>query len=208
MQRRYSRPVILLDAHRAALDRQGYVVIPDVLDDGALERLRRVFSEAPPQADGTQHVEVDEEDPRLSDWVALARHPLAQAAAQHILNRPFKTRIHGRNPLPGFGQQGLHADWRPRGPGEPYRATTAIWMLDDFREDNGATRVVPGSHLQPGVVDKTITQPLARHPREIVIVGRVGSALLFNGHLLHAGCRNSSGGPRRAAQWTATALEG
>ena len=133
LQRRYSRPVILLHAHRVALDQQGYVVIPNVLDDDALERLCRVFAEAPPQADGTQHVEVDEEDPRFSDWVALDRHPLSQAAAQHILKRPLKTRIHGRNPLPGFGQQGLHADWRPRGPGEPYRAATAIWMLDDFR---------------------------------------------------------------------------
>jgi ectoine hydroxylase-related dioxygenase (phytanoyl-CoA dioxygenase family) len=199
--------VSLLDTHRAALDQHGYVVIPDVLDDETLERLCRLFAEAPPQADGTQHVEVDEQDPRFSDWVALDRHPLAQAAARHIVRSPFKTRIHGRNPLPGFGQQGLHADWHPRRPGEPYRAATAIWMLDDFREDNGATRVVPGSHLQPGVVDKTVTQPLARHPREIVVVGRAGSVLLFNGHLLHSGRKNGSGGPRRAAQWTATAVD-
>ena len=199
--------MILLDTHRAALDQQGYVVIPDVLDEDALDRLCRAFVEAPPQSDGTQHVEIAEEDPKLGDWVALDRHPLALAAAQHILKRPFKTRIHGRNPLPGFGQQGLHADWRPRRAGEPYQAATAIWMLDDFRDENGATRLVPGSHLQTGVVDKTVTQPLARHPRELVIVGRAGSALLFNGHLLHSGRRNESGAPRRAAQWTATALD-
>jgi ectoine hydroxylase-related dioxygenase (phytanoyl-CoA dioxygenase family) len=199
--------VILLDAHRVALDQHGFVVVPDVLDGDALDRLRRAFTEAPAQLDGTQHVEVDEADPRFSDWVALDRHPLAYEAAQHILKRPFKTRIHGRNPLRGFGQQGLHVDWRPRAPGEAFKVTTGIWMFDDFREDNGATRVVPGSHLQAGAVDKTLTQPLAHHPRELVIVGRAGSALLFNGHLLHSGCRNDSGAPRRAAQWTATALD-
>jgi ectoine hydroxylase-related dioxygenase (phytanoyl-CoA dioxygenase family) len=199
--------VSLLDLHRTALDQNGYVVIPDVLDHATLDRLCRAFGGAPAQRDGTQHVEVDEADPRFSDWLALDRHPLALAAARHILKRPFQTRIHGRNPLPGYGQQGLHADWRPRAPGEPFTVTTVIWMFDDFREDNGATRVVPGSHLQTGAVDKSLTQPLAHHPRELVVVGRAGSALLFNGHLLHSGCRNTSGAPRRAAQWSATALD-
>ena len=183
-------------------------MIQGVLEHATVDRLCRAFAAAPPQADGTQHVVVDEETPMRDDWLALDRHPLARAAAQHILGRRFESRIHGRNPLPGFGQQGLHADWRPRRPDEPYQAATAIWMFDDFRGDNGATRLVPGSHLQPGGLDKALCQPLSHHPGEIVIIGQAGSVLLFNGHLLHSGRKNGSGAPRRAAQWTATVLDG
>lgn len=46
-----------------------------------------------------------------------------------------------------------------------------------------------------------------QHPGEVVITGRAGSVLLFNGHLLHSGRKNTSGVSRRAAQWTAVALE-
>jgi hypothetical protein len=199
--------MILSDAHRAALDGEGFVVIPAVLTQKTLDRLCRAFAAAAPQTDGTQHVVVDEEMMTTrGDWLALDRHPLALAAAQHIVGRPFESRIHGRNPLPGFGQQGLHTDWRPRLADEPYRAVTAIWMLDDFRHDNGATRLVPGSHRQPGALDKALAQPLSQHPSEVVIMGRAGSVLLFNGHLVHSGRKNTSGAPRRAAQWTAVAL--
>ncbi len=63
-----------------------------------------------------------------------------------------------------------------------------------------ATRVVPGSHLHPHPIPKALAQPLARHPDEIILVGRSGSALMLNGHLLHSGRRNDSKDPRRAVQ--------
>jgi ectoine hydroxylase-related dioxygenase (phytanoyl-CoA dioxygenase family) len=101
------------------------------------------------------------------------------AAAARVLARPHRGGVHGRNPLPGFGQQGLHADWRPRQPGAPYAVLTVIWMLDDFTPDNGATRVVPASHKSPRPIDKKLAQPLARHPRELVVTGAAGDMLVF-----------------------------
>jgi len=77
---------------------------------------------------------------------------------------------------------------------------TAIWMLDDFTIENGATRVVPGSHVVTTPLAKALAQPLAHHPREIVITGRAGSVLIFNGHLWHSGRKNESRGPRRCVQ--------
>src|SRR5262245_34087998 len=73
-------------------------------------------------------------------------------------------------------------------------------MLDDFTPENGATRVVPGSHRITRPLAKDLAQPLARHRDEKVIVGSAGSVLIFNGYLWHSGRRNDSKGPRRAIQ--------
>jgi ectoine hydroxylase-related dioxygenase (phytanoyl-CoA dioxygenase family) len=185
----------------SALDRDGYVVIVDALDEKWVTRLRRAFEALPIQASGTQHVQIVDETPEVESWRALECHAALVAAAEHVLGGSrWALDIHGRNPLPGFGQQGLHTDGVPRAPGAPYSVFTTLWMLDDFTVENGATRVVPGSHLQPRPISKALAQPLARHPDEIIPVGRAGSALMLNGHLLHSGRRNDSKGPRRAVQ--------
>jgi ectoine hydroxylase-related dioxygenase (phytanoyl-CoA dioxygenase family) len=110
------------------------------------------------------------------------------------------TELHGRNPLPGFGQQGLHADAPPRATVEPFFVLTAIWMLDDFTVENGATRIVPGSHRIVSPVAKSFAQPAARHPSETIVTGTAGSVLILNGHTWHSGRKNASAGPRRAGQ--------
>jgi ectoine hydroxylase-related dioxygenase (phytanoyl-CoA dioxygenase family) len=66
----------------------------------------------------------------------------------------------------------------------------AMWMLDDFTAENGATRVIPGSHLWPR--DR---QP---QPGEAVAAtGPAGSVLLWTGGLLHAGGENRTDRIRR-----------
>jgi ectoine hydroxylase-related dioxygenase (phytanoyl-CoA dioxygenase family) len=185
---------------RARLDRDGYVVVPAALDAAWLARLRRAFEYAPAQTSGTQHIEVTAATPEVESWRALGEHPVLLAAAEHVLARPFHLGgMHGRNPLPGFGQQGLHADWT-RAPDNAYVVLTAIWMLDDFTAQNGATRVVPGSHLITSPLPKSLAQPLAHHRDETLVVGRAGTVLILNGYLWHSGRLNASAGPRRAVQ--------
>ncbi len=187
-------------SQRAALDRDGYVVVPGALDPRSVEQLRLAFEHAPQQS-GTQHVEVTADLPGYAAWQALATHPALIEAADHVLARAYEApQVHGRNPLPGFGLQGLHTDWIPRAQGEPYYVVTAICMLDPFAADNGATRVVPGSHLVMRPLPKPLAQPNAHHPAERTVTGTAGSLLVFNGHLWHAGQRNDSTRPRRAAQ--------
>jgi len=95
-----------------ALDHNGYVVVEGALDAACVRRLRRAFEAAPVQSGGTQHVEINDATPEIESWRALEHHLALVAASEHILSRPFcLAGIHGRNPLPGFGQQGLHADW-------------------------------------------------------------------------------------------------
>jgi ectoine hydroxylase-related dioxygenase (phytanoyl-CoA dioxygenase family) len=171
----------------------GYLVVSDALALDHVERLRAAF-EGAEQRDGTQHVPLTDD--------ALSNHPAILDAGRIVFDgASFRVRdMHGRNPLPGYGQQGLHADWKPRVRGEPFMVMTAIWMLDDFTIDNGATRVVPGSHKVFAPLAKSLAQPLAHHEREIVVTGRSGSVLIFNGHLWHSGRKNESRGPRRCVQ--------
>jgi ectoine hydroxylase-related dioxygenase (phytanoyl-CoA dioxygenase family) len=131
----------------------------------------------------------------------ICTQPKVLPGIHHILRRPFRlSQFSGRDPLPGYGQQGLHADWMPRSANEPAWVVTAIWLLDDFTKDNGATRIVPGTHRLSGQVPKAMADPSAHHPEEQVITGKAGSVLLFNGHLWHSGTRNDSRGSRRALQ--------
>ena len=188
------------DAVNQALDEDGYAVVPHALDAASVVRLRQAFDHAPAQSSGTQHVEITDATPEAASWRALEHHPVLSAAAKHVLPHPYcLAGMHGRNPLPGFGQQGLHSDW-PRGPDGNAVMLTALWMLDDFTVENGATRVVPGSHRITRPLAKELAQPLAKHPGEKVVVGRAGSVLMFNAYLWHSGRRNDSTGPRRAVQ--------
>ena len=176
-----------------SLAENGYVVVRDALDSAHVDRLRAAF-EGAEQRDGTQHVPLFDE--------SLATHRAVLDAGRVVFDGAnFRVRdMHGRNPLPGFGQQGLHTDWKHRTRGEPFMVMTAIWMLDDFTIENGATRVVPGSHKIMAPLAKSLAQPLAHHEREVVITGRAGSVLIFNGHLWHSGRKNDSRGPRRCVQ--------
>src|SRR5262249_1582533 len=87
-----------------------------------------------------------------------------------------------------------------RGPGAPVGMVTTLWLLDDFTLDNGATRLVPGSHHMANPLPKRFLQPESRHPAEQQVIAWAGSVLLFNSHLLHSGTRNRSGARRRVLQ--------
>jgi ectoine hydroxylase-related dioxygenase (phytanoyl-CoA dioxygenase family) len=188
----------LAPREKEALDRQGYLVLADVLDDDRLARLRAAFEAA--LAQGKRHgvhVQMDWHD---AVFDGLYTHPKVLAAAYHVLRRPFKsTGVVGRDPAPGQGQQALHTDW-PRAPAEPFQIVTALWLLDDYTPDNGATRVVPGSHKMPYPLPKRMAQPESRHPEEKFVIATAGSVLIFNSHLLHSGTRNRSGKRRRVLQ--------
>ena len=84
---------------------------------------------------------------------------------------------------------------------DPERAliANAFWILDDMTHENGATRVVPGSHRFGRLPRGSIAQPLGHHPDEIVIEARAGDVVVTSAHLWHGGTRNVSGRRRRVA---------
>lgn len=193
---------------RRALDGQGYLIFQDVIEPTLLRDMRTAFeriagstksSTSDRKETGTRHPsDLLRHDPIFA---AVCLQPVVLAATHHILRRAFRlSQIVGRDPLPGFGQQGLHADWIPRPRREPYQVVTSMWMLDDFTHDNGATRVVPGTHHEFKTPPKAQSDPASHHPDEIIVTASAGSVLLFNGHLWHSGTRNNSQHSRRALQ--------
>jgi ectoine hydroxylase-related dioxygenase (phytanoyl-CoA dioxygenase family) len=72
-----------------------------------------------------------------------------------------------------------------------------IVPLVPFTETNGATRVVPGSHLAAYQRFRP-KSPTDRHPGEHLLVGPIGCGFVFSGHVLHSGTVNRSSAPRHA----------
>ena len=89
---------------------------------------------------------------------------------------------------PGEVHQGLHSDdglvnvQRPR---IPFMVTT-IWAFSDFTSDNGATRIVPGSHKFDHEPRKG--QQVEHVPAEM----EAGSVLVVNGGTWHCGGANKT----------------
>ena len=204
----------LSSGEKHALDERGYLLLPKLIETDQLERLRAAFEQIAAQErpvtggpeSGTRHLKDLVSQGKVFEGVYT--HPKVLAAVYHVLGRPFGLfQLHGRDPLPGYGQQGLHADWRPRAPDQPFQIVVAIWLLDEFTMDNGATRLVPGTHRLKGPPPKGMADPARRHPDQISVIAPAGSVVIFNGHLWHSGTRNRSQGPRRALQCSFAARE-
>jgi Phytanoyl-CoA dioxygenase (PhyH) len=182
-----------LDAEtRAALDRDGFALLHDVVGPADLRAIRaRVEAAAEQGEHADPDLLVDERIERA--WT----HPRVQAAAGHILGDGFSlTQVSYRCPRPGHGAQLLHCDWGfPVARGQ-YFVCNAFLALCDFTEENGATRVVPGTHVYGRLPP---VKPLAwRHPQERRLLGPAGTVFVFNGHVWHSGMPNRSRAPRPA----------
>ncbi len=94
---------------------------------------------------------------------------------------------------PGQTAQPFHADDGSIPLPRPHVAIAcpAIWALTDFTADNGATRVVPGSHRFERIPRKQ------EHPEHVVEVTMpAGSVLVYHGSLWHGGGVNRSAARR------------
>ena len=65
MNRRLHQSIGTVSHANEALERDGYAVVPDALDDEGVERLRLTFDRAPKQSGGTQHIEISDETPEV-----------------------------------------------------------------------------------------------------------------------------------------------
>ena len=98
--------------------------------------------------------------------VVPAPAPVLKACCRTI-KEPFRlSTIHARTLRAGLPAQNLHADFERDAHG--WTMVGFIFMVDEFRDDNGATRFVPGSHLWSAV------------PPDLVLGDRAST--------LHTGC--------------------
>jgi ectoine hydroxylase-related dioxygenase (phytanoyl-CoA dioxygenase family) len=124
-------------------------------------------------------------------------HPRVLAAIRHVIGPRFKlSSLDCRMALPGQGHQAFHADWRSGVEPGDYYVCNSMWLLDDFTVENGATRVVPGSHRSGKHPKDTLKDAAQKHPQEIQLIAPAGTVIIFNSHLWHAGGLNQTDSPR------------
>ena len=188
------------------LDRDGYAPLAGVLSDEQVTRMRARLVELMAAEGDRAGIEVHQEagTDRLADLVnkdpvfeVCFTDPRVLACIAHVLGEFKLSSLNSRAALPGRGRQALHAEGGPVGPG-PYQVCNSIWLLDDFTADNGATRVVPGSHRLTVSVGDVMADPAAAHPDEVKLIAPAGTVVVFNSHLWHGGTLNRTSQPRRA----------
>jgi ectoine hydroxylase-related dioxygenase (phytanoyl-CoA dioxygenase family) len=77
-------------------------------------------------------------------------------------------------------------------PISPAAVCSVMWMVSDFSAENGATRLVPGSHLSGEQPDPAVPYSLETECG----AGAAGSALIFDSRLWHATGANRTDSPR------------
>jgi ectoine hydroxylase-related dioxygenase (phytanoyl-CoA dioxygenase family) len=184
-----------------AIRREGYVVVPDLISQ---RDVREIVDSLAPWLQGQLFGRNDFEGLRservyalLAKAPAIARiveHPDVLAVIDQLLHPHYRLsaclaiQVH-----PGETAQGWHSDDayvllpRPR----PMLGVSAIWAFDDFTHENGATEVIPGSHLW-GAADWAAPDDT----RAVQIQMKAGSAVLFAGTLVHRGGAHHGTGTR------------
>lgn len=186
------------EADLARVQRDGYVILADLLDSDELARIRaavapmlELHGRNPFEGRATQRVYSVLNKTRACD--RIADHPRVLALLDRLLLPNYLlSMLQVINILPGEQAQMLHTDDGFYPIPRPRKALGAatIWAIDDFTADNGATDIVPGSHLW----GDRLPDPAERQP----VLMPAGSCVFFLGTLWHGGGANRSAAPRLA----------
>jgi Phytanoyl-CoA dioxygenase (PhyH) len=190
----------------AELDERGYTTIAGVLSEARLGRLvsriDALFAEEGERAGAEFRKEPGA--PRLANladkgdvFVECLLEPSVLELVAHVLGPRFKlSSLNARAAEPDIASaQPLHADMGALPDAQGFWVCNALFMLDDFKTENGSLRAVPGSHRSGRLPAEALADPQAPHPDEELVTGRAGDVVVMNAHLWHAGTANGS--PRR-----------
>lgn len=179
------------------LHQDGYALLRQAIPSEWLADLRAVFDAGVKPSDQWPV-------PRGMDWrysmldddskiQAVCRLPqLLSVAGELIGEQFFLSQVEGREPLAGNGHQQLHRDLSAQRPGD---IAIALAFFDDYGPENGATRIVPGSHRpEPGAPPFDFND----ESRAVQLSGSAGDILVFDVDLVHAGSLNVIGARRRS----------
>ena len=75
-----------------------------------------------------------------------------------------------------------YADWKEGVEPGDYYVCNSIWVLTDFTENNGATRVVPRSHNSRQHPRDVLEDAKAPHPDQVLLTAEAGTVVIFNAH--------------------------
>jgi hypothetical protein len=190
---------------RQELDEAGFTIVPGPVAAENLAQLAAAYDAAVAGA-ATGDVKVASSTTRVNDFVnrgpefdGLYLHPPVLKACCRIIKEPFRlSTMHARTLRPRLPAQDLHVDFERDNHG--WTMVGFIFMVDEFRNDNGATRFVPGSHLWADVPHDLLGNRKADYPGQVLACGPAGSMIVFNGSVWHGHTVNRSDEPRRSIQ--------
>ena len=182
----------------AGLDDVGYAIVEDVLSPEQVtsirDEMRRVLDSTPLgrndfEGFGTKRVYALFGKTRAWDDVAIS--PLVLGVLDRVLGPAYQLSAPtGIEIGPGEKAQVIHRDDSIYPLPSPHREVVlnTMWALDDFTEDNGATRIIPGSH-------RSTQRPDPSTPTVAAEMG-AGSVMFYLGSIWHGGGANQTDRPR------------
>jgi len=128
----------------------------------------------------------------LSQVLDIVDATVGETAILHLQNGFILPTFASTGGTPKVFQNTFHRDF-PRHLNGYVASVNVFFAIDEFREDNGATWVIPGSHQQPAIPDDAYCKAHAQPA-----TCSAGSMLLFDSTLWHAAGQNTSGADRLA----------
>jgi ectoine hydroxylase-related dioxygenase (phytanoyl-CoA dioxygenase family) len=186
------------DRHASEIATRGYTIIPDVIDtdlvDAIATELDRLETElgvgvCSNAFEGYATVRIYNLLVHGEVFTRIPVHPGVLPVVDRVLDPGCLISSLSSIAIgPGERAQPIHADDQLIPLDKPHRpiVCNTMWAITDFTADNGATRLVPGSHLadhDPNPFDDhdTVAAEMTR-----------GSVLVWNGSLWHGGGANST----------------
>jgi ectoine hydroxylase-related dioxygenase (phytanoyl-CoA dioxygenase family) len=179
------------DAHVEAIASDGYTIIKDAIDaafvdalNDDLQRLEREYQVVPSDNsfEGAHTV-------RIYNLLVFGKLYEAIPVVERVLDPGcLVSSLSSISIDPGEIAQPIHADDQLIPLDKPHAPTVcnSMWALTDFTEANGATRIIPGTHLADASPDYGASYDSipAEMPK--------GSVLVWHGSLWHGGGANAT----------------
>ena len=184
--------------HAARIAERGWTVIEDAIEpelvDALADDLARLEKEldvrpATNSFEGHRTLRVYNLLARGEIWWKIPVHHAVLPVVEQVLDPGcLVSSLSSINIGPGETAQPIHADDQliPIPKPHPPTVCNTMWALTDFTEENGATRIISGSHLADSSPD--YGHPYDSEPA----VMRRGSVLVWHGSLWHGGGANST----------------
>jgi ectoine hydroxylase-related dioxygenase (phytanoyl-CoA dioxygenase family) len=186
------------DRHAAEIAERGYTILEDALDRNLvsalledLERLHTALDVKPAENgfEGTATLRVYNLLVHGEHWQGVPLHDNVLPVVERVLDPGcLVSSLSSITILPGETAQPIHADDQliPIPKPHPPTVCNTMWALTDFTDANGATRLVPESHL--GTENPVYGADYDTIPAEMA----TGSVLVWHGSLWHGGGANQT----------------